>query len=101
MKFYVKISKEAKEDLREIYTYIAEELLSPEVAINQLKRIEAGILSLDNMPTRHRIYDKDLSSCIRFFPVNNYCIFYLVDEKDAQVHIVRVLYGGRNFTDVL
>ncbi len=101
MKFHVKISKDAKEDLQKIYTYIAEELLSPEVAVNQLERIEASILSLDNMPTRHRVYNEDLSTCIRFLPVNNYCIFYLIDEKNAQVHIIRVLYGARNFTDIL
>ncbi len=101
MKYSVNISKDAKEDLKGIYKYIAFELLSPDTALKQLDKIEKAILSLDNLPARHRLYDEYISKDIRFLPVNNYVVFYIVDEKNMEVHIVRVLYGGRNMENIL
>ena len=101
MNYDVNISKEAKEDLREIYNYIALELISPKTALNQLDRIKKAILSLDNMPTRCRIYDEEISPIIRFLPITNYIIFYIVKEESRVVEIARVLYGGRNFSNIL
>ncbi len=101
MNYTVNISKVAKQDLYDIYRYIADELLSKSTAINQLKRIEDAILSLATMPKKHRVYDEKINPDIRFLPVNNYLIFYIVNEKDFIVNIVRVLYGGRNFRDIL
>ena len=101
MKYNVNISKDAKKDLREIYNYIAIDLLSPQTALNQLDRIEKAILSLDSMPERHRIYDEKINSMVRVLTVNNYCVFYIVNEEKRIVHIARVLYGGRNFNNIL
>lgn len=101
MKYNINITKNAEQDLREIYKYIAETLLSPQMAINQLHRIEKAIFSLDNMPTRHKVYDDEISFDIRLLPVNNYCIFYIVNEENYVCDIVRVLYGGRNFDNIL
>ncbi len=34
-------------------------------------------------------------------PVNNYLVFYLVDENRQTVSVVRVFYGGRNIEDIV
>ncbi|MFI3326874.1 MAG: type II toxin-antitoxin system RelE/ParE family toxin [Clostridia bacterium] len=101
MKYAVKISKVAKEDLRDIYKYIAYDLLSPQTALNQLDRLEQKIYSLENMPTKYRVYDKEISTEIRFIPVNNYCVFYKINEENSIVDIIRVIYGGRNIENIL
>ena len=33
---------------------------------------------------------------MRFFPVDNYMVFYLIDENANTVSIVRMMYGGRD-----
>lgn len=46
MKFAIKITAQADNDIRNIYEYIAYELQSPENASGQLDRIEKCIMSL-------------------------------------------------------
>lgn len=52
MKYKIVLTKQADTDLRDIYEYIAFNLLEPETAARQLGRIEKGILSLDEIPER-------------------------------------------------
>lgn len=33
-------------------------------------------------------------------PIDNYVVFYLVDEQAMAVKIVRIVYGGRNLEDL-
>lgn len=51
--YKVGYSVDALDDLREIYAYIANELLVPETAAAQLGRIRKEVRSLDFMPARH------------------------------------------------
>lgn len=53
---------------------------------------------LDEMPMRHRLYDDEPwhSQGVRFFPVDNYLVFYLPDETKNTVYIVRIIYSGRD-----
>ena len=59
MIFTVDTSIQAEEDLREIFEYIAFNLLSPENAAKQLERLESQILSLDEMPEPFPRYGKE------------------------------------------
>ena len=59
MKYKVILTKQADTDLRSIYEYIAFTLLEPETAARQLDRIEKSILSLDEMPERFRVFEKE------------------------------------------
>ena len=51
--YKVGYSVDALDDLREIYSYIANELLVPETASAQLSRIRKEVRSLDFMPARY------------------------------------------------
>lgn len=88
----------AKQDLRNLYAYIAVELCAPETASGQAGRIMEGVRSLSEMPMRYRLYDDEPwhSRGMRFFPVDNYLVFYLPEEKENAVYIVRIMYGGRD-----
>ena len=88
----------AKRDLRGIYSYIAEELLVPDTAAGQVQRIMKEIRSLEEMPMRYRLYDDEPwhGLGLRFFPVDNYLVFYLPDDNTNAVRIVRIMYGGRD-----
>lgn len=54
--------------------------------------------SLEQMPMRYRLYEEEPwhSQGLRFLPVDNYLIFYLPDETNTVVNIIRVMYGGRD-----
>lgn len=88
-------SAQAKQDLRNIYEHIAYILCLPDTAKNQVKKIMDAVKSLNEMPLRHKLYDDDpwYSQGLRFFPVDNYTIFYLYDEYSNTVMIVRIMYS--------
>ena len=96
--FHVAYSAEARQDLRDIYEYIACELLVPETAAGQTERIMKAIRSLEQMPMRHRLYEEEPwhSQGLRVLPADNYLVFYLPDENSATVNIIRIMYGGRD-----
>ncbi len=88
----------ARRDLRNIYEYIAYSLFVPETAAGQTQRIMKEVRVLDEMPMRFQLYDEEPwhSAGLRFFPVDNYLVFYLPDEVKSIVYIVRIMYGGRD-----
>ena len=103
MSWTIIYSDRARQDLRDIYEYIAYNLLAPETASNQTGRIMKRIRTLEEMPMRYRLYDDEPwhSQGLRFFPVDNYLIFYLPDEKENTVNIVRIMYGRRDINKQL
>lgn len=98
MSWKVVYSGQARQDLRDIYEYISYHLLEPETAKKQVRRIRDEICALDHMPLRYRVFDEEpwRGQGVRFFPVNNYLVFYWPDETALTVTIVRIMYGGRD-----
>ena len=103
MIYKIKITDQADVDIRNIYEYIAYELQSPENAASQLNRSEKFIMTLDQMPDRFRLYDREpwKSRGLHIVPVDNYCVLYIVDDTDMTVSIMRVMYGGRDINTQL
>ena len=98
MSWNIVYTAQARQDLRDIYEYIALELLAPETATGQTQRIIKMIRSLGEMPMRHQLYGEEPwhSRGIRFLPIDNYLIFYLPEEPENIVNIIRIMYGGRD-----
>ena len=98
MKWNIYYSSEARNDIRNIYTYIAFELLAPATAANQYKRIAAAIQKLEEMPHRFPLYKDEpwFSIGMRWFPVDNYLVFFFIDETKHRVDIARIMYKGRD-----
>ncbi|MCD7846468.1 MAG: type II toxin-antitoxin system RelE/ParE family toxin [Oscillospiraceae bacterium] len=97
MIYRVEISEPAQNDIEEISDYIAP--LSIPAAINQVDRLIKRIHSLDFMPERYKLYDREPfeGKGLRMVAVDNYCIFYHVDDEAEMVEISRVVNGRRNF----
>ena len=57
--YKVEITKEALQDMEDIYNYIAIDLLAPDNAMGQYNRIADEILTLDTFPERFRIMDSE------------------------------------------
>ena len=103
MKFEVIYSDRALNDLRNIYRYIAIDLLAPEVAQRISNHIMAQIESLEEMPSRCPLYDKEPwhSRGLRKLIIDNFIAFYLPIEKKRQVLVVTVMYGKRDVANIL
>ncbi len=98
MNYEVRMTRTADNDLRGIFEYIAFDLQSVQNAVAQLDRLEKGIASLDQMPERFRVYERDpwYSRNLHIMPVDNFLIFYISDRERRIVTILRVMYGGRD-----
>lgn len=91
-------SAKAKEDLQAIYSYIAFVLLVPDTAKDQVNRIRKAVRSLDFMPLRNLIVDWEPWKSMKMYriPVDNFLVFYTVDEGDLLVTIIRIVYAKRD-----
>ena len=103
MNYDILYSPEALEDLRSIYKYIAFELQASESAEGQVKRIRSAIRKLDTFPEGHSRVDWDPWSAMgmRFLPVDNFIVYYMVDNVDRKVQVVRIFYGGRDIEHII
>ena len=99
----INFTPDALEDMKEIKAYITDELCSEQSAINTIEKIMKRIRQLADFPE----IGAPLSSIIslevpyRFLVCGNYTAFYKVEGDDDEVHIIRVLYGRRNFMQIL
>lgn len=59
MSWKIKYTKQARQDLRDVYEYIADSLLVPETASKQSDRIMKAIRSLEEMPMRYPLYSDE------------------------------------------
>ena len=62
MIYDVRLSRQAENDLRNIFEYITYELLAPENASGQLAPLEEQNYKLDEMPYRYPAYKKNRGS---------------------------------------
>ncbi len=102
-KYQVLYTADAYRDLQGIHRYIAVELQEKTVAKKQMARIKKEILSLCALPERHGGVDWEpwSSMGVRRLPVDNYIVYYMVDQQKALVYVIRVVYGGRDIEDMI
>ena len=98
MKYEVFTTEQAVADLGAIFEYIAYTLLAGQNAKGQLDRLEQAIQTLDDMPERYRLYEKEpwRSRNLRIMPVDNFLVFYITEKQEKKVTVIRVMYGGRD-----
>lgn len=99
--YKVLVTDEALNDMRLIYEYIAEELLSPDTAMGQYNRIADAIESLDQMPERIKLMESEPEKTrgLRRLIVDNYAVFFIIE--DETVIVTNVLYGASDIENKL
>ena len=100
-KYNVEYSKESKQDLIDIKKYIKYNLQEPDTAKRLINKIRTEINKIIDKPELYAIIDDDFIKKleIRKIIVDNYIVFYRINNKTIQ--IVRVLYGRRNWINLL
>lgn len=90
-------------DLDETFDYISNKLYSPLSAQNLLNKTEKIISNINDNPflypecRNESLAQKEYHYAI----VNNYLLFYSVDENTEQINILRFLYGRRSIDEIL
>lgn len=97
----IKFSPKAISDLQQTKAYIAEELCNEQAATGAVASITRRIRMLADFPESGAPLSSiiDIETDYRFLVCGNYMAFYRF-ENDV-VYIVRVLYGRRNFVQIL
>ena len=100
-RYSIEYSRESKQDLMEIKWYIKYNLQEPEIAQNLISKIRREISNLTSNPDIYFIIDDDIIKKleIRKLIVDNYIVFYRV--KSYSIQIVRIMYGRRNWINLL
>lgn len=100
-KYNIKYSRDAKQDLIEIKKYIKYTLQEPKTAQNLIKKIRKEIEELKSSPEIYAIIDEELIKNleIRKLIINSYIVFYRI--KNNNIQIVRIMYEGRNWINLL
>ncbi len=102
-KYKLKFTPKAEEDLDEIYNYITTKLFAETAAESLMDKIENAFMRLEKYPfSCSFVFDKPLKSRgYRKLIIDNYIAFYLVNESEKQVIIMRILYGVSDYQTFL
>jgi plasmid stabilization system protein ParE len=98
-KYTVKLLPRAYRDLDDIYEYIAEILIEPDIAAKLAKSLEEAIFSLESMPQRGALRKTGVyaNKGYRQLFVGNFTVVYRVAEAKKRVLVVTVRYSKSQF----
>ena len=96
--YSIRITRQARDHLREIRRYIEHELLAPIAAKNTIAAIKAEMQSLTHMPSRVHLTPEPSwrDQGVRRDRVMNYYIYFWIDEENKKVQIIGVIYVRRD-----
>lgn len=102
-RYQIQFTQSAKEDLVAIVAYISNEIMEPEIAQEKYFKIKQAISALSDMPKRiPTVRDEELAiQGYRVQRVENYHVFFVVDDRQEVVNIVRILYARRDWMGLL
>ena len=91
----------AKNDMLEIVKYISNELKNPTAASKLAEEFISSAEKVCDFPYSNNVYTpiKPLGLEYRRIIVDNYLMFYTVNEQTKTVTIMRVIYARRNISE--
>ena len=101
--YKIRLAKPAENDLRDIARYISAQLNAPITALDMIQTIKKGIAKLQTTALAHPLVRDDRLAALGYRPlvIKNYIVFYIVNEKDKSVCVDRILYGRRDWQNIL
>ena len=101
--YKVEILPLARKDMLETVAYVNQTLLNPAAALRLAEKMMGCIERLCESPHRYPIFYpiKPLKHDYRRMPVDNYLVFYWVEEQEKVVTIARVVYAKREYEKLL
>lgn len=103
MSYQIVLLPVARQDLMEQATYISQTLCNPSAAERLANQIERSLERISLFPYSNPVYHplKPLAHEYRNAVVENYLVFYWVDEERKLVTVARVIYSRRDLQKLL
>lgn len=97
-KYVVEVSKTAEEDLENIILYIRNELAGDIIADKYKIMFKQELLNLESIAGAMPVLDEKLTGYVNIRKINvkNYIIFYIINEVENKVSVLRI---GHVFMD--
>ncbi len=101
--YSVKITPQANEQMQEIFIYISKTLCVPDTALRLLNELKKAIMSLARMPKRVALTEEEpwRSYGVHKMAVKNFLVYFWIDDKRNEVHVIAVIYGRRDQLEAL
>ena len=102
-KYNIELSIKAKNDLKDIVSYIKNKLLEPVIAQKYSRLIKEKIKSLEYSPERFALIDTEIVKYdnFRMLVIKNYIVFYRVNSDKKIVNVERILHGSMNWQNIV
>jgi len=97
------ISKDVHLDIDGIVNYMVYKLKSPAAAAGFLDDVEKSYRNIVENPMMYGFCndDKLRNQGYKKIPIKNYIILYSADEEAKTVTVMRIFYGGRNYSELV
>ena len=91
----------AQKDLKDITSYIADNLKAPKAAMDLVDDLDHSIRRLQQFPFSCRVYQpiEPLDDEYRMLPVKNYLVFYVVTEHEVEIR--RIVYAKMDIKNII
>ncbi len=95
MKYNVKITEYATEQLQSTVAYISKILLEPDIAKAWVKKLKTEIGKLSEIPNRFTLVDEEpwCSQGVHKMLVGNFIVYFWINEEKSEVWVIAVVYG--------
>ena len=102
-KFGYRLTKRAESDLDGIVSYIAVELANPKAASDFVDKLQDNIEEARTFPESGALVNNEFLQVenVRKKLVGNYIMYYLPNEEEKVIYILRIVYGRRNMDEIL
>lgn len=92
------LTESAESDIDATYEYIAETLENPDAASELADELEIQIDEICKKPKTGKHVENDFlrRDDVWRFLVKNYIAYYLIDDENEKIVILRFVYSGRN-----
>ena len=93
----------AEGDIDDILSYIAGVLHNPEAAAAFADKLEEELDTLCKSPKNGRLVENDYlrRDDVRRILIDNYIAYYIINEKEKAIIVLRVVYGKRDQTPIV
>lgn len=84
MRYEVKLTAQAIEQIEKIVQYISKILLVPETARKWMDALQSELTKLGSMPSRYPLTEEEPwhTKGTHKMPFKNFLVYYLIDEKE-------------------
>ena len=93
----------AEADIDETFEYIGGELSNPEAASDFADELEKTIDEICKTPKSGRLVENEYlrRNDVRRILVDNYICYYIIDDEERNIVILRLVYGKRDQDKIL